>query len=127
MSHRFLAVAAVLAAAAPSFGKNCGPGDIDDVIRRGRAMAAKERPNEAEKLFEGAWAACGAEIGAKGDHAQETRRRDFLLDWLDLAARMKRTTSCLKVQRLLGEHVGDLAEHSARVGAAKRRCETDRM
>lgn len=114
-------------ACGPALAKNCTPADIDDVVARARTMAAKERPGEAEKLMEGAWAACGDEIRAKGDARQEARRRDFLLDWLDLAARTKRTVSCAKVQRYLTEHVGDLAEHAARVRSAKRRCETDRM
>jgi len=105
-----------------AFAKDCASGDIDNVIQRARAMAAKNRPVEAEKLLEGAWAACGVEI-SKSDVA---RRRDFLLDWLDLAARTHRMGSCVKVQLLLVEHVGDLGESTARVAAAKRRCEADR-
>lgn len=109
-----------------AFAKDCAPGDIDNVIQRARAMAAKNRPTEAEKLLEGAWAACGVEVSLKGDAAQEARRRDFLLDWLDLAARTQRMGSCVKVQTLIREHVGELRESAARVAAAKRRCEADR-
>jgi hypothetical protein len=121
----WLILACILAGTASA--KDCAPRDIDDVLGRARAMAGKNRPVEAEKLLEGAWAACGAEIQAKGDAKQDARRRDFLLDWLDLAARTKRTSSCVKVQGLLEMHLGDLAEHAPRVSAAKRRCQADPM
>lgn len=123
----FVSLAVGLVFVGTAYAKDCAPGDIDNVLQRARAMAGKGRPVEAEKLLEGAWAACGAEVSAKGDAKQEARRRDFFLDWLDLAARTKRTTSCATAQRLLAEHVGDLAEHAARVGAAKKRCEADRF
>jgi hypothetical protein len=124
---KLIAVALAVLVAGTSFGKNCAPGDIDDVLARARAMAAKDRPKEAEKLLEGAWAACGKEIAAKGDGKQEARRRDFLLDWLDLAARAGRATSCARAQALIVEHVADREAHAARIAAATRRCQADRM
>ena len=124
---RFVSFGLAFVVGGSALAKDCAPSDIDDVLKRARAMAAKNRPVEAEKLLEGAWAACGAEIQAKGDAKQEGRRRDFLLDWLDLAARAKRSTSCVKVQGLLETYGGDLVPHSARVSAAKRRCAADPM
>lgn len=113
--------------AAPALAKNCGPADLDDVLSRARAMAGKGRPVEAEKLLEGAWAACGTELRAKGDGKQAARQRDFALDWLDLAARTKRSSSCVTAQKLVAELVTDLGENAARVAAARRRCNSDRM